>query len=146
MNESSQRALEYFSQGYVCSEAVFKAILESKGVDATPFLAMSSGFGSGMARTDQGLCGAFSGGILALSYFLGRKEKSDALEPLYSTIQTFKKRFESHCGSCECSTLLGFSLASLDAGERFEKETCKACKCDRFVAYATKEVVAILGK
>lgn len=44
-----------------------KAVAEKHGVDSPLIPAIASGFGSGMARTEHGLCGAFSGGVMALS-------------------------------------------------------------------------------
>lgn len=146
MNESiEQKALEYFSKGYVCSEAVLKAVAEEHGIDSPFIPAIASAFGSGLARTDNGLCGAFSGGVMALSLLQGRTNTTAPKDPLYHNVQSFKARFEEAFGSCECSKLLGFSLSSPDAGAKFQEGNCKACKCDVYVAYAVKEVETLLG-
>lgn len=146
MNESvEQKALEYFSKGYVCSEAVLKAVAEEHGIDSPLIPAIASAFGSGMARTEKGLCGAFSGGIMALSLLQGRTNATAPKDPLYHNVQSFKERFEETFGSCECGELLGFSLSSPDAGIKFQEGNCKACKCDVYVAYAVNEVETLLG-
>lgn len=139
-----QKALEYFSNGYVCSEAVLKAVAEKHGIDSPLIPAIASGFGSGMARSEGGLCGAFSGGVMALSLLQGRTNASAPKDPLYHNVQLFKTHFEKAFGSCECAKLLGFSLSSPDAGEKFQAENCKACKCDLYVVYAVKEVELLL--
>lgn len=138
------RALEYFSNGYVCSEAVFKAVAEQHGIGSPLIPAIASGFGSGMARSEGGLCGALSGGVMALSLFQGRRVATDSLNTLYHNVELFKTHFEKAFGSCECAKLLGFSLSAPDAGEKFQEEKCKACKCDLYVAYATREVENLL--
>lgn len=138
------RALEYFSKGYVCSEAVLKTIAEKHGIDSPLIPAIASGFGSGMARSDGGLCGAFSGGVMALSLFQGRNLATDSLNTLYHNVELFKAHFENAFGSCECTKLLGFSLSAPDAGEKFQEENCKTCKCDLYVVFATREVENML--
>lgn len=146
MNDSiEQKALEFFSNGYVCSEAVLKAVAEKHGIDSPLIPAIASGFGSGMARTEKGLCGAFSGGVMALSLLQGRQDASASKDPLYQNVQIFKHHFEEAFGACECASLLGFSLASPDAGVKFKEGNCKTCKCDLYVAYAAKEVELLLG-
>lgn len=146
MNETiEQKALEYFSSGYVCSEAVLKAVAEKHGIDSPLIPAIASGFGSGMARTEHGLCGALSGGIMALSLLQGRKNANESKDALYHNVQTFQEHFEKAFGACECASLLGFPLSSPDAGVKFKEGNCKVCKCDLYVAFAAKEVELLLG-
>lgn len=145
MNESvEQKALEYFSNGYVCSEAVLKTIAEEHGIDSPFIPSIASAFGSGLARTEKGLCGAFSGGVMALSLLQGRTDASAPKDALYHNVQIFKDHFEETFGSCECGKLLGFSLSSPDAGVKFKEGNCKTCKCDIYVVYAVKEVETLL--
>lgn len=145
MNESvEQKALEHFSSGYVCSEAVLKTIAEAHGIDSPLIPAIASAFGSGLARTENGLCGAYSGGVMALSLLQGRSDATAPKDLLYHKVQLFKERFEEAFGSCECGKLLGFSLSAPDAGVKFQEGNCKASKCDVYVAYAVKEVEQIL--
>ncbi len=141
-----QKALDYFSSGYTCSESVLKSVAEAKGIDGNTVLPMASAFGSGMSRTNGGVCGAFSGGVMALSLLRGRKVPSVSLDLLYRNVADFKERFETLFESCECATLLGFCLSDKDAGEMFKAQNCKVCKCDRFVAFAAEEVERILTR
>lgn len=140
-----QKALEYFANGYVCSESVLKTIAEQHGINSPLIPAIASGFGSGMARSEGGLCGAYSGGVMALSLFQGRTEAGKPLDALYANVQKFKEHFEKEWGSCECASLLGFSLGSPDAGMKFKEGNCKTAQCNRYVAFAVKEVEALLG-
>lgn len=147
MSESlEQKALDYFANGYVCSEAVLKSVAEHHGIDSPLIPAIASGFGSGMARSEHGVCGALSGGIMALSLFQGRTKAGDSTEQLYTNVQTFKAHFEEMFGSCECASLLGFNLGDEGAGVKFKEEKCKALKCNHYVAYALKEVERLLGR
>lgn len=98
MNETiEQKALEYFSSGYVCSEAVLKAVAEKHGIDSPLIPAIASGFGSGMARTEHGLCGALSGGIMALSLLQGRKNASQRMCSI-TMYRRFKSTLKRHLG------------------------------------------------
>jgi len=139
-----KKALDHFSNGYVCSEAVLKAVAEHHGIDSPLIPAIASAFGSGMARTEGGLCGAFSGGMMALSLLQGRTKTNDSKDLLYLNVQTFKAHFETAFGACECAKLLGFSLSDTDAGVKFQEGNCKACQCDQYVAFAAEEVEKIL--
>jgi C_GCAxxG_C_C family probable redox protein len=146
MSESvEQKALEYFSNGYVCSEAVLKTIAEQHGIDSPLIPAIASAFGSGLARSEGGLCGAYSGGVMALSLLQGRIKAETPLDGLYKNVNIFKEHFEKEFGTCECASLLGFSLSTPDAGVKFKEGNCKACKCDGYVVFAVKEVEALLG-
>lgn len=146
MSESlEQKALDYFANGYVCSEAVLKSVAEHHGIDSPLIPAIASGFGSGMARSEHGVCGALSGGILALSLLQGRTQAGAPNDTLYANVKTFKAHFEETFGSSECASLLGFNLSDEGASTRFKEEQCKALKCNHYVAYALKEVERLLG-
>jgi C_GCAxxG_C_C family probable redox protein len=139
-----EKALEHFSNGYVCSEAVLKSAMEFQGIDDATVGMIASAFGSGMARVEGGLCGAFSGALMALSLVQGRKSSTESLDPIYTNVAQFKKRFEQAFGSCECARLLGFSLSDADAGVKFKEGHCKAQKCDTYVRFAADEVEKML--
>ncbi|MBN2600971.1 MAG: C-GCAxxG-C-C family protein, partial [Candidatus Marinimicrobia bacterium] len=59
--------------GFNCAESVLRAIIEdfsnTKDLD---FLKVASVFGGGIDSSHKEHCGAFSGGIIAVSYLLGR--------------------------------------------------------------------------
>lgn len=139
-----EAALENFEQGFMCSESVLKSVAQAAGIDDPHVYKMASAFGSGMARTEGGLCGAMVGGMMALSLMQGRAKAGESLETLYRNVDRFKNAFEQEFGSCECAKLLGFSLNEYDAGSKFKEHNCKAEKCNHYVHFAANEIGKLL--
>jgi hypothetical protein len=79
--QAARRAREFFDQEYLCGESVLLAVAESRGLANEWIPRAASGFCSGLARTG-GLCGALSGGILAINLVLGRgRDRSSRSSP-----------------------------------------------------------------
>lgn len=134
-----EKAKAYFQEGYSCAEAVLKSVAEAKGIDSPLIPKIATAFGSGVAGTD-GMCGALSGGYLALSLCKGRNIPSDDRAALYADVSALKTIFNDTFHSTECTALLGFSLGSADAGEKFKAGNCKEGKCVHFVERVANEV------
>lgn len=129
----------HFLNGYFCSEAVVKYFTDDKTL-----LKASTGFGAGIAYGNS-LCGALTGGIIALSSIQGRGSKEEDQTILFENINKLNNSFKNEFGSYECPKLLGFNLTDENASQRFEKENCKTQKCAvyvDFVAKKTKELLA----
>lgn len=72
-----QEAEELFRGGFFCSEAVVSAIRSNFELDIPEeIIAMASGFPVGIGRS-KCLCGAVSGGVMALGIFFGRTVPGD---------------------------------------------------------------------
>lgn len=105
-----ERAIEYFKNGYSCSESVVKAAID-KGLvheSALPLAtAFSGGIGSGC------LCGAVAGMQLIIGAMYGRDDKErngkQARELAKKSIEMFKERNKATC--CRVLTA-GFIMAS----------------------------------
>ena len=139
-----EMAQTYFREGYSCAEAVLKSVAEAKGIDSPLIPKIATAFGSGLAGTD-GACGALSGGYLALSMCKGRDTLADDRSTLYADIAKLKAMFQGSFSSTECTTLLGFSLSSPNAGEKFQAGNCKEGKCIYFVERVADEVMNMLS-
>lgn len=138
-NNMEELATKHFMDGYLCSESVLLAAAEALGIDSPLVPAVATAFGSGLARTD-GMCGALTGGILALSLVNGRKNSDEKYDKLYADIAALKADFHATFGSCECTKLLGFSLSEGDAKEKFSKQNCRADKCAKFVGFVADKI------
>ncbi len=139
-----ERAKTYFQEGYSCSEAVLKSVAVARGIDSPLIPKIATAFGSGMAGTN-GMCGALSGGYLALSMCQGRVSPQEDRSTLYGNIAKLKATFEGAFLHTECTALLGFSLGEADAGTRFKEENCKEKKCNFFVERVSDEVMKLLS-
>jgi C_GCAxxG_C_C family probable redox protein len=73
---------------------------------------VSCGFGGGMRRGDT--CGAVTGALMVLGLRFGARDASDtsAKAAVYSKVEEFQSRFESHCDSVSCRDLLGCDIST----------------------------------
>jgi C_GCAxxG_C_C family probable redox protein len=109
--EIRKKAYGNFESGLHCAEVISKTILEIFSEEPHPeVIRTASGFGGGIAGSTEELCGAFTGGIIALGALLGREKGGDDLRDCGSLTREFKKKFVDEFGSLNCQTLLdGFS-------------------------------------
>ncbi|MGO5051889.1 C-GCAxxG-C-C family protein [Lachnospiraceae bacterium LCP25S3_G4] len=77
VSKITKEAEELFRGGFFCSEAVVSAIRSNFELDIPEeVIAMASGFPVGIGRS-KCLCGAVSGGVMALGIFFGRTKQGD---------------------------------------------------------------------
>ncbi|GAA0751274.1 C-GCAxxG-C-C family protein [Clostridium sartagoforme] len=74
----SQDAEDLFRGGFFCSEALISSIRSNFELDVPEeIISMASGFPVGIGRS-KCLCGAVSGGVMALGLFFGRTKQGDS--------------------------------------------------------------------
>jgi hypothetical protein len=76
MSARKDVAVEKFLAGYNCAQAVLYAFCDDLCLDKDAALKLACGLGAGMARRQE-VCGAISGGIIALGLKHGRGEGQD---------------------------------------------------------------------
>ena len=134
MKTKSQVAVEKFLSGYNCAQAVLYAYGPDLGLDGETALKVATGLGGGMGRRGE-VCGAVTGGILALGLKHGRGNQADksVAEQAYQRTRELMAEFERVHGSCTCRTLLcGCDLQTPEGQRRFKEEDLhrKVCvKC-----------------
>jgi C_GCAxxG_C_C family probable redox protein len=97
----------HFESGFHCSEAVAKTVLGAFSTQPhAGVIKSASGFGGGVAGSTEELCGAFTGGVIALSFLLGRETPGEDMQRCGDVIKTFKERFLEKFGSVHCGTIL----------------------------------------
>ncbi len=140
--DPSEIAGSLFDRNFNCAQSVFAAFAVRLGMNESTMLKMASPFGGGVARRGQ-VCGAVSGGLLALGLARGADDPSGK-EAAYQLGQQFLTRFESRHGSILCRDLLGVDISS-DAGRQMAsgKGLFKTV-CPHFVADAVEIVQAML--
>ncbi len=129
--EASQRL---FDTGYYCAESVLLGIAQERGIDSPLIPGIATGLCSGMART-SGMCGALSGGILALNLVHGRSQAGQSVERNYVAVQELISEFTTRCGATGCSQLLGCDLGT-EAGQQTFREQGLAARCREYVGIA----------
>lgn len=101
-----QHVYQDFESGQHCAETVSKTILEifsSQPASAAVKGAMA--FGGGIAGTFEEVCGALSGGVLALGHIFGRQDPNMNRMALGELTRQFREQFFSEFGSTHCGTL-----------------------------------------
>ncbi|QQO09625.1 C-GCAxxG-C-C family protein [Breznakiella homolactica] len=136
----AEKAVEKNKEGYNCAQSVLYAFAADCGLDAETGMALSTGFGAGIGRT-QGICGAASGAVMALGLKYGKRndtEGREKIEDCYNRVQEFLRAFAAEAGSTQCRELLSGCDLSTEEGKAYFKEhnlkeTCLSCirlSCD----------------
>lgn len=107
MGQHAEAAHAYFTRGYNCAQAVFLAFHEEMGMDERTAARLASSFGGGMGKLRE-VCGAVSGGLMALGLLRGYDDPDDAAAKAahYAKVQEFAARFKQAHESIICRELL----------------------------------------
>ncbi len=109
MENRVEKAVELFSKGYNCSQAVFCAFADKYGIDEETAMKISLGFGGGFGRLRE-VCGAFSACTMlaGLESRCDLSDASDAKMQVYKEVRDLKEKFEErNGGTFICRELLG---------------------------------------
>lgn len=134
MKSKSDSAVEMMAAGGNCAQAVLCVFCEGLGLKREKALKLASGFGAGMGRKQE-VCGAVSGGIMAIGLKHGQEHEGDkeAKELAYRLTRELMARFEAEFGSCLCRVLLGGCELSSENGQTQYREQglseriCRPC-------------------
>ena len=122
-----ERAKQLFRSNLYCAESVLKAIAEEAGIESPLIPRIASGFCGGVARTGE-ICGAVTGGVMALSLMYGRDRAEDSIAGVYSKVQQLQAEFKKECGSVNCSELIDCDLSTAEGHRTFiERGLHKKC-------------------
>ncbi len=141
-NQTAQRSGEFFEQGLCCAESVLQAVAESRDIHSDLIPRIATGLCAGIARTG-GICGAVSGGVLAISLVTGRSSAGAPREENLRLVRAFLKECEAKFGSTNCERLIGCRLDTPE-GQRFFKEHNLRQKCAGFTQEAARMASALL--
>jgi C_GCAxxG_C_C family probable redox protein len=118
------------------------AVAEHENIHNELIPHIATGFCSGIARTG-GMCGAVSGGIMAIGLTLGRNSPKEAVNPCYEAVREFLQQFTVKFKTLNCQELTGVHLGTPKGQKAFrQKEQIK--ECTNYVGEATRMVVAIM--
>ena len=132
MKTSADTASEKFLSGCNCAQSILWAFAPRFNLDTDAALKIACGFGAGMGRRQE-VCGAVTGGIMALGLKYGRGENQDrtATEQTYAKTQELMQRFEAAHGTCNCRQLLGgCNLTTEEGRNSFKAGDMPRQKCD----------------
>ena len=105
--QAGKKAFDYHKAGYHCAEAVSQAVVETYGQKTSRDIPKAAtAFGGGVGRTHQDICGALSGGVIALGCLFGRSEPGAEWTDAYELAAELKRRFVQAHGTTNCGALL----------------------------------------
>ena len=102
-----ERAFANFQCGFNCAEAIARAVGELFSEEECRLLTrVATGFGGGVGRSHDELCGTFAGGVLALGFLFGKTKPDESPEDVHTAVTEFRKRFLEEFDSTQCGALL----------------------------------------
>ncbi len=141
-SDEGARSRELFDSGFYCAESVLLAVAESKGIESDLCPKIATGFCSGISRS-CGMCGAVSGGILAISLLTGRNSPREPTRKSFSKVKKFRKAFEKRFGTTNCKQLIDCDLGT-EEGQKTFIDNNLVEQCKQYAEEATKMVMEVL--
>ena len=136
MDKVSENAVRYFNSGFNCAEAVLRAVAESvTGSGKHDWYKLATPFGGGVGGSHEELCGALTGGVMAIGYFAGRDYAHEDAGLSKALAVSLRSRFIEMAGCTRCQSLLD----SLGPQEGHEK-------CADLVAGTAQYTMELLEK
>jgi len=117
------------------------AVAESQGIESDLLPKIATGFCSGLARTG-GICGALTGGILALNLLTGRSEPGAPVDENYALVGELIEQYEEKFGSTNCKELTGVDLGTEEGRVKF-REKNQITNCLNYAEEITRMVLSL---
>ena len=142
-----EQALQYFTDGANCAQAVLLAFKDDLGMDEKTAAKLASSFGGGIGRLRE-VCGAVSGMLMALGLIRGYDNVDDLShkQRLYAEGAMLINAFKAEFGTANCAELKTQVVPRYEqtshplVTEEFTKP------CSPFVAYAAALLDAYLAE
>lgn len=136
-------AVDYFKQGYACSQSVLLAFADECKIDPTLAKRISGTFGGGMGRLRQ-KCGALTGGFMVLGILKGydRPDDMDGKLDSYKLVRELNRRVEDEFGTTQCNEL----LVKYSSPEHVQERSHHHDICARIIADAAGKLYDILNE
>jgi len=141
----AEDAVACFQDGFNCAQAVFSAFAPGLGLERELALRVGGAFGGGMARMGE-VCGAVTGGLMALGLRYGkyRKEDDTARDRTYELGRQFLQRFRERHGALRCSDLLGHDISTPEGRQAAQEKGLFRTLCPVLVREAAEIVEGLL--
>jgi C_GCAxxG_C_C family probable redox protein len=133
-----EKAASCFRGGYNCAQCVLLTMQEFWNVEDPLEPRVASAFGGGIGGRGS-LCGALTGGIIAIGLNFGSNTPSPKeREEAYLLALKSYNRFKKECGSTLCRDLIGYDLTDPRELENAGNSEVFLDKCVHFVKKAVK--------
>ncbi|MBO4523118.1 MAG: C_GCAxxG_C_C family protein [Ruminococcus sp.] len=139
------KAVQYYENGYKCSQAVFAAFAEQFGITEKQALQIGSCFGGGMGKGE--VCGACTGALMVLGMKYGQFDLNDTESRVKSSSMAVKflDEFEKRKNSYICRDILGCDLRTEEGKNYARSNGLFGTLCPEMVRAAAEIVAEMLG-
>lgn len=151
--QAYEKALKYELDYGCCPQCVLATVQETVGIVDDQTVKASHGLSGGGALLGEGVCGALTGGLLALSAKYGRdRDKLDKGRYInnFKKTRELTERFREEFGGVTCRELqqrfTGRTYDMWDAGEYKAFDEARGEQCAHATGTVTRWVVEILQK
>jgi C_GCAxxG_C_C family probable redox protein len=139
MSTIQEKALALHASGSNCAQSVLCAFSGDVGFDFAQAHRFTTCMGAGLGRR-QLLCGAVSGGALAIGAALGNDSGADLAtkERCYGIVNDYVAKLESEFGSSDCRTLLGVDISTEAGRAEVKARGLGDAICNKIIARAAE--------
>lgn len=140
-----EKALQYFSDKFHCSQAVLAAFAPELGITEEQALRLGACFGSGMRRGE--VCGACTGALMVLGLLYGQCDKNDLDSRIRANNvnEAMMNGFAEKSGSYICNELLGCDVRTEEGIKYARENNLFTDFCPKMVANAVDVLEEILS-
>ncbi len=137
---TKDKALDYFREGYSCSQSVLMACAGKSGETARAALA----FGGGMGRL-QKTCGAVTGAYIwfGMAYGAPGLPSEGDKTAVYSRVKEFNRIFTVRNGTDQCSELLGEDLNTAEGKDNISRKGLSQKVCEKCIRDAIEIIESL---
>lgn len=140
-NVLSEKAAKQFLEGYNCAQSVLLTMFRHWNGKSDLIPKIATAFGGGIGRCGS-VCGALTGGIMALGIKYGTNEPSaEKRLTAYKLAQRFYKQFEKQHGNVLCRELIEYNLSDPKELEKARKARVFEEKCAKLVKSAVETLI-----
>lgn len=143
-----EKAVNYYSNNFNCSQAVFTTFATELGVEEELALKIGTQFGGGARKGE--MCGAVSGALMVLGLKYGHchAENMEEKRRAYRIAEDFMNRFIAEKGTVVCRELLGYDVSKTEDAEKIRELNLFKTTCPEMVRCAARiveEMISELG-
>ncbi|MFW9777420.1 MAG: C-GCAxxG-C-C family protein [Candidatus Heimdallarchaeota archaeon] len=141
-----EAAVRRFEEKDNCAQALFSTFAQGMGLDEETCLNLSQIFSGGVSRSGN-VCGAITGGLMAISLKYGKSGKTESSKrdapTVYELGERFMNKFKHRNGTLLCKDLIGYDI-STEEKLRTARDNKAFSKCSKFVHDAAEILANIL--
>ena len=140
-----ESAKSYAAKGFLCSESVLLAISDWLEIQNELIPKIATGFGAGIGRCGS-VCGAISGGIIALGLKFGRNDVKEQGVAPYWFGRELVERFEKEFGHVTCLELTECDFNTEAGRKKYAEQKLWETKCRQYIESATAIVFDLISE